>query len=119
MKVDGNRRRSACAVLLMAAVCGQTVGSASESVENHGLQKGRQIFRQYCAGCHGPEGQGDGYRLLGPSPADLTSRLTQGKSDEDLLQSIHAGRPNMPAWNVKLTETDRQNVLAYIRSLVE
>ena len=107
----------ACAVSIVVFAC--ALVSVSESSEELSLRKGRQIFFKCCAGCHGVEGQGDGYRLLGPAPADLTSRLTQEKSDEDLLQSIHTGRPNMPAWNVKLTAMERQNVLAYIRSLVE
>lgn len=111
------RRICACALSLVVFAC---AGAAfSQSSEEQSLHKGRQIFHKYCAGCHGTKGQGDGYRLLGPAPADLTSRLTQEKSDEDLLQSIHAGRPNMPAWNVKLTAMERQNVLAYIRTLVE
>lgn len=93
--------------------------AALDSSGDGSLRRGRQIFQKYCAGCHGPVGEGDGYRLLGPAPADLTSRLTQDQADDDLLKAIHTGKPNMPAWNVRLSPMDRQNVLAYIRSLVE
>jgi mono/diheme cytochrome c family protein len=112
-------QRWICACALSVLVCACAVAAFSQSSQEQPLRKGRQIFNKYCAGCHGTKGQGDGYRLLGSAPADLTSRLTQEKTDEDLLQSIHAGRPNMPAWNVKLTAMERQDVLAYIRGLVE
>ena len=108
---------SLCA--LFAAVAAAGAVAASESSGDSSIRNGRQIFQKYCAGCHGPQGQGDGYRLLGPAPADLTSRLTHQKADEDLLETLHTGKPNMPAWNIKLTAMDRQNVLAYIRSLAE
>ena len=113
----GQRRTWLSALCVVIGAC--AVAAVSESPDERSLRKGRQIFHEYCAGCHGAEGQGDGYRLLGPAPADLTSRLTQEKADEDLLRSIHAGRPNMPSWNIRLTATERQDVLAYIRSLVK
>jgi mono/diheme cytochrome c family protein len=81
--------------------------------------KGRRIFIQYCAGCHGSEGKGDGYRLLGPEPANLTKPMTKTKSDAALLQTIHEGKPNMPAWKVRLSEHDSRAVLAYIRTLAK
>jgi mono/diheme cytochrome c family protein len=111
------RRTWLSALCVVIGAC--AAAAASESIDERSLRKGRQIFHQYCAGCHGTTGQGDGYRLLGAAPADLTSRLTQEKADEDLLQSIHAGRPNMPGWNIRLTAMERQQVLAYIRSLAK
>jgi mono/diheme cytochrome c family protein len=113
----GQRRTWLSALCVVIGAC--AVAAALESQDERSLRKGRQIFHQYCAGCHSAQGQGDGYRLLGPAPADLTSRLTQEKADENLLQSIHAGRPNMPSWNNRLTATEHQDVLAYIRSLVK
>lgn len=112
-------RRWVCPCMLFAVVVAAGAGAATESSGDSSLRKGRQIFQKYCAGCHGPQGQGDGYKLLGPAPADLTTRLTQQKDDEDLLKVLHTGKPNMPAWNIELTAMDRQNVLAYIRSLGE
>ncbi len=92
---------------------------ASESSSEESLRKGRQIFHRYCASCHGAKGEGDGYRLLGPDPADLTSPVIQKKADEDLLKSIHQGKLNMPTWNIKLTPVERESVLDYIRTLAK
>jgi hypothetical protein len=36
-----------------------------------------------------------------------------------LLKAINRGKPNMPPWDVALTATERQSVLAYVRSLAE
>ena len=81
------------------------------------LAKGKILFIKYCAGCHGPQGKGDGYRLLGPDPANLTAPSTAKKSDSALLATIHEGKPNMPSWKGRLSERDIRNVLAYIRTL--
>jgi mono/diheme cytochrome c family protein len=79
--------------------------------------KGKQIFSKYCVGCHGPEGKGDGYLLLGPDPANLTRPTTKKKPDALLLQTIHEGKPNMPSWKGSLSEEESRAVLAYIRAL--
>jgi mono/diheme cytochrome c family protein len=84
-----------------------------------GQAKGKRIFTQYCAGCHGIEGKGDGYFLLGPEPANLTRPATKTKSDAALLQTIHEGKPNMPSWKVRLSENESRAVLAYIRMLAK
>jgi mono/diheme cytochrome c family protein len=81
------------------------------------VSRGNQIYVKYCSGCHGTQGQGDGYRLLGPDPAALVSPETQERSDADLLYTIHHGKPNMPAWKYRLSPQDSRDVLAYIRSL--
>lgn len=79
--------------------------------------KGRKIFAKHCAGCHGPEGKGDGYLLLGPDPANLTRPTTKKKPDALLLQTIHEGKPNMPSWKGRLSDNESRAVLAYIRAL--
>lgn len=79
--------------------------------------KGRKIFAKHCAGCHGPEGRGDGYLLLGPDPANLTRPTTKKKPDALLLQTIHEGKPNMPSWKGRLSEDESRAVLIYIRAL--
>ena len=81
------------------------------------LARGKAIFGKYCAGCHGPDGKGDGYRMLGPAPADFTAMESKQQSDAALLKTIHDGKPNMPVWKYKLSTKDTRDVLAYIRSL--
>lgn len=79
--------------------------------------RGKTLFARNCAGCHGAAGVGDGYRLLGPDPANLTSTSSGRKSDAELLKTIHDGNPNMPAWKCSLSEKQSRDVLAYVRTL--
>jgi mono/diheme cytochrome c family protein len=88
----------------------------SKSVD---VAKGEKVFVRHCAGCHGLEGKGDGYLLLGPEPANLTRPTTKKRSDTMLLQTIHEGKPNIPSWKTRLSEEDSRNVLAYIRTLAK
>jgi mono/diheme cytochrome c family protein len=83
------------------------------------LAKGKTVFVRHCAGCHGQAGRGDGYRLLGPEPANLTRPATKKKSDAALLATIHEGKPNMPSWKVRLSKEESRAVLAYIRTLTK
>jgi mono/diheme cytochrome c family protein len=89
------------------------------SLDTPDLKQGKMIFIKYCSGCHGLIGQGDGYRILGPTPADLTSLASKQKSDTDLLKTIHEGKPNMPAWQFRLSKENSRDVLAYIRTLAQ
>ena len=85
-------------------------------------EQGRKIYEKYCVECHGQEGHGDGPRapMLAPRPGNLVSAATSTKSDGELLEIIANGVPRtaMRAWKETLTEEDRLNVLAFIRSLV-
>lgn len=103
-------------VVLMVGVL-SSIAEAEDKQE--ALSKGKQLFARYCVGCHGPEGKGDGYKLLGPDPANLTRPATKGKSDAALLKTIHEGKPNMPSWKIRLSDKDSRAVLAYVRTLAK
>jgi mono/diheme cytochrome c family protein len=106
-------------LLLAAAGVGQPVayGQGASDPEQGRIDKGQRVYVKHCAGCHGGEGTGEGYKLLGPDPANLTSPPTTKKSDAALLTTIHTGKTNMPSWKVRLSEQDSRAVLAYIRTL--
>jgi mono/diheme cytochrome c family protein len=102
-------------VVMMHAL--STAAETQAGAAKGDAQKGKILFVKYCTGCHGTGGQGDGYRLLGPSPADLTAPSTDARSDAELLKTIHEGKPNMPAWRFRFTAAESQDVLAYVRTL--
>jgi len=111
---------TACFVgsLLLGTVAeGQVQAQVSQSGD---VARGKTLFLKYCTGCHGPEGEADRYRFVsGPDPANLTLPRTSKKSDVDLLKTIHDGTPNMPPWKTRLSEKERRDVLAYVRTLSE
>lgn len=104
---------SACAWLVLHSGAAQSAAGLGDA------SKGKVLFDRNCAGCHGTEGKGNGYKLLGPDPADLTSRRTAAKSDGELLKTIHDGKPNMPAWKNLLSEEQARDVLTYVRTLTK
>lgn len=98
-------------------------GSAAQ--EEH---PGKAPYDQWCAGCHGVEGRGDGpaaaYML--PQPRDFTRALYQIRStpsgelptDEDLMRIIDEGMPGttMPGWEDALSRGQRRDILEYIKT---
>ncbi len=94
---------------------------------------GKTTYTMFCSSCHGDAGKGDGPvgAVLKPPPRDLAKGVFKfdtdgdGKagSDQDLLNVIangaakYGGSAQMAPWGGSLSEADRANVLAYIRSL--
>ncbi|MDE3018421.1 MAG: cytochrome c [Nitrospirota bacterium] len=109
-------------LLCLTTVLLLTAGRASAAPPVGIPEQGRPIFEARCASCHGPQGRGDGPQapFLSPRPASLISAGTSVKTDAELLAVITNGKPrtSMPAWNGLLTEQERRDVLAYIRTLV-
>ncbi len=97
-------------------------GDVVEVVPQLDIEQGREIYQARCMECHGEQGRGDGPRaaLLAPRPGNLVSAATSTKTDEELLAIIAHGIPRtaMHGWEKELSEIDRRNVLAFIRSLV-
>ena len=87
---------------------------------------GERLYRQYCAGCHGETGEGDGMHsfTLNPPPANhADSSFMSGLSDEYLLKVISSGGASvqksreMPGWKYVVNEKEIQNIIIYMRTL--
>ncbi len=94
---------------------------------------GQTTFTMFCASCHGDTGKGDGPvgQVLQPPPRDLSlgtfSFDTDGDgnagTDADLMNVIsngaaeYGGSDQMAPWGPSLSEDDRNNLIAFIRSL--
>jgi mono/diheme cytochrome c family protein len=93
---------------------------------------GAQLYRRYCIGCHGPNGDGLGENALWfdptmgfEKPRDFTLAVFKCRStptgmlptDEDLFDSITRGfvTTNMPSWR-PLTEQERANLIAMVKA---
>ncbi|WP_376692807.1 c-type cytochrome [Wenzhouxiangella sp. EGI_FJ10409] len=86
---------------------------------------GETQFKQLCATCHGPSGQGDGpaSASLNPKPRDLSSSEWQESVDDAHIRTVitEGGpavglSPMMTAFG-HLGDGDIDNLVAYIRSL--
>ena len=81
------------------------------------LAAGAEIFANNCASCHGETGAG--IRELGAP--DLTDTFwIYGGDDDSLYRTIWHGRQGwMPAWEDRLTVTDRKLLTIYLQDLAE
>jgi mono/diheme cytochrome c family protein len=87
------------------------------------LSQGKQMYMQGCYACHGEKGDGRGPNAyaLTPLPTSFTDQAAMAKvSDGELFWKITNGNGNggkgMPAYNNQYSDTDRWNLVNYIRS---
>ncbi len=84
------------------------------------IEKGRQLYLQNCAVCHGEQGYGDGpsAAALDPKPANLHEDHVQGVPDGMLFWVISHGVPEtaMPPWDKALSEEERWHIVNFLRT---
>jgi mono/diheme cytochrome c family protein len=82
--------------------------------------QGAEVYKVYCASCHGETGLGDGVAgaSLIPAPANL-AELQSAVADDYLFWRIRAGKSGtaMVAWKGILTDEQIWQVVAYVRTL--
>jgi high-affinity iron transporter len=86
------------------------------------VARGRAIFEQNCAQCHGVTGAGDGpvAKTIVPRPATIgRSELMYGVSPALMYRIVSVGIPGtmMAGWASKLSSDDRWAVIAHVNSL--
>jgi mono/diheme cytochrome c family protein len=85
------------------------------------IARGQQVFTENCVECHGERGRGDGPRSekIGTLPADLTDLKEMASLSRDLLfKTVTEGMgDDMPSFADKLTDDQRRDVIAYVRTL--
>lgn len=86
------------------------------------IAAGQALYSTNCAACHGQTGKGDGPvgATLNPRPADLTQHAIPGiHTDAQLFEWITNGFPGsrMPAFQSALSDTERWQLVNFIRSL--
>lgn len=84
--------------------------------------RGRELYGQHCASCHGPSGKGDGPGAAGlnPPPADFTDAFhARYYADAGRVRIIEKGAPDtaMVAFEGQLDHQQILDVYAYVRSL--
>ena len=83
------------------------------------LAAGQKIYSKTCAMCHGKTGDADGPAVieLNIHPAKLSDPKLATESDGSLFWKITTGKKPMPTYGKRLSETDRWNLVNYIRTL--
>ena len=95
----------------LAAYVRSLSGLSSDSVR---AQRGKELFPQACAACHGPDGKG----MLGVAP-NLTDKVwLYSSSEEAIIETITKGRTNrMPAFGEFLGDAKVHLLTAYVYGL--
>jgi mono/diheme cytochrome c family protein len=86
------------------------------------LAAGKQNYGEHCRNCHGEKGDGRGPKAaeLSVAPGDFTDARTMSRrADGELFWQITRGRLPMPAFEDKLTDVERWQLVDYIRTFAE
>jgi mono/diheme cytochrome c family protein len=111
-------------VLLLAAALGPSAPGEATLVNPIALtvtsvDAGQTLYEANCARCHGVDARGGGVDAATTElpPANLRSGHLNLHSDADIYTWISGGIPGgMPAWSSQLSETDRWNLVNFLRS---
>jgi mono/diheme cytochrome c family protein len=123
----GLRLFSFASVLTCLAACGSEHGAdqwpiaRGELAGNAPMQGAKTPegnYRQYCIGCHGADGRGNG----GTTGADFTGPQSplRARTDGELIASVRDGKrgvaATMPAHSPVLNDAQIADVVGYLRS---
>ncbi len=83
------------------------------------LERGRERFEIYCAPCHSPVGDGDGFvvRRGFPRPPSYHTERLRAAPDRHFYDVITAGYGAMYPYADRVAPADRWAIVAYIRAL--
>lgn len=80
------------------------------------VKAGKTVFMTNCKSCHGDPTKNNGLPLV-PKPTDLgTQAFLDINSDGSIFHKITSGKATMPTFGAIISETDRWNLVNYIRS---
>ncbi len=111
-------------VFVLFAYAGTQVFAQKESEQT---ERGKKLFMNYCASCHGVDAKGRGpvASSLKKQPTDLT-KLQKGpkfptsevtrKISGSSLSPIH-GKKEMPVWGLIFSQEDITNLVKYLESI--
>ena len=91
-------------------------------VTPEGLAAAAKLFKDNCVMCHGEKGQGDGEsaKTLNRKPANFTDKaMMSAETDGALFWKMSQGRAPMPSWEDVFSETQRWQLVNYVRQFAK
>ena len=85
------------------------------------VAEGKKIYVSMCVICHGEKGKGNGAAgvTLTPRPANFLAINVRHESDGNIFWKLSEGNPPMASYKTLLSETQRWQLVNYIRQLEE
>lgn len=87
-----------------------------------GLAEAAKLFKDNCVMCHGEKGMGDGEsaKTLNRKPANFTDKaMMSQETDGALFWKMSQGRSPMPSWEDVFSDTQRWELVNYLRQLTK
>jgi mono/diheme cytochrome c family protein len=125
-----NRIAAALGIAALFAACSAarhgSVGTSADATargrQPTAAERGAPLYAAYCAGCHGPQGRGDGpvAGVIKLKPADLRAPgLLDRASDDALVARLLHGSPlpSTPRRNAVAEDLEADALLAYLPTL--
>jgi mono/diheme cytochrome c family protein len=83
------------------------------------LAAGKVLYVKNCLSCHGDTGKGNGpaAKDLDKSPGDLSKPVLWDQSDGAIFWKLSTGKKPMPTFETLTTETERWQIIDYVRTL--
>lgn len=110
-------------------LAGLVVGVAALAAAQQGdVARGRALYLEHCASCHGKEGKGDGpdAKDLNPKPRNHTDGNYMNRLRDNYLFTVikNGGQAvgksdQMSGWGNILADQDITDVIAYVRTLAK
>ena len=86
------------------------------------LKDAEQLYQKNCVICHGKTGASNGpaAESLPQKPANFTdAQMMKNTTDGELFWKMTTGRAPMPSWQDRLSETQRWELVIYLRDLAK
>ncbi len=103
--------------IMLSAVCIASLTAGRMMAQDDAVAKGKEVFEQ-CGVCHNVDND---EKKIGPSLKGLykKDKLKSGKkvTDASVQAIINAGGGGMPAYADMLSDDEKKNVLAYLKTL--
>ena len=121
--MSGSSTRAKVAAFgLVVILSGFCVAFSARSIERVSIEQAnvdaKALFASECATCHGKDGQAKTFKAKFNHARNLTDAKWQAEvTDERLFNSIHNGKGKMPAFGKKLSDSQINTLVAFVRTL--
>jgi len=118
--IPGARRR-ALLVVLCAGMALPSLAQERPPEDAAALERGAQLFQQYCTECHGRDGRAQLDVISDATDLTQPNYYYSGSSDQEIFNSIANGAGvAMPAWRAQLgSDAAVWDLVYYVKSLWE
>ena len=90
--------------------------------DDKSIRRGKELYKTNCLMCHGEKGDGKGEiaAQLKEKPANFTDKhMMREMTDGEIFYIISKGEDLMPAWEGKLKENERWDLINYIKTFAK